>query len=227
MIAVIRGPYCTGAVTPPGAGPQVVAPHEQRRAISRCSVTWTVIGGRSNTCRRSTPTSGASARPAPQPTHGPARAAASRSDRRPAPASSRMPGLPTRLAPAAAPQRLRPRLGERRVRRRRLGRVHRGHPQPAPQLGVLGLQHGDPRTQLFDHPRLLADQGSQLVIRRTPTPGQHPMIISCRRSSLTGDLISYLLGCFEPRPRGPAGRGGARVLSAIPAAPSIDWSPQR
>lgn len=31
----------------------------------------TDIGGRSNTCRRSTPTSGASARSAPQPAHGP------------------------------------------------------------------------------------------------------------------------------------------------------------
>jgi hypothetical protein len=34
MIAVIRGPYCTGANTPFGALPQVVAPHAQRRAIS-------------------------------------------------------------------------------------------------------------------------------------------------------------------------------------------------
>ena len=34
MIAVIRGPYCTGAVTPAGAVPQVVVPQAQRRAIS-------------------------------------------------------------------------------------------------------------------------------------------------------------------------------------------------
>ena len=68
---MIRGPYCTGALTPSGAVPQVVAPHAQRRAMSWCSITRTVIGGRSNTCRRSIPTSGASARFAPQPVHGP------------------------------------------------------------------------------------------------------------------------------------------------------------
>src|SRR5919112_2988053 len=71
MIAVIRGPYCTGAVTPCGAVPQVVVPQPQRRAMSWCSVTRTVIGGRSNTCRRSTPTSGAFTKSAPQPVHGP------------------------------------------------------------------------------------------------------------------------------------------------------------
>jgi hypothetical protein len=36
MIAVIRRPYCTGAATPSGAVPQVVVPHEQRRAINWC-----------------------------------------------------------------------------------------------------------------------------------------------------------------------------------------------
>jgi hypothetical protein len=34
MIAVIRGPYCTGAATPSGAVPQVVVPHPQRRVMS-------------------------------------------------------------------------------------------------------------------------------------------------------------------------------------------------
>jgi hypothetical protein len=71
MIAVIRGPYCTGAVTPSGAAPQVVTPQPQRRAINWCSVTRTVIDGTSNTCRRSAPTSAAPAKPAPQPAHGP------------------------------------------------------------------------------------------------------------------------------------------------------------
>lgn len=69
MLAVILGPYRTGAVTPSGAVPQVVAPQPQRRAISWCSVTCTVSGGRSNTCRRCMPTSGASRRSAPQPVH--------------------------------------------------------------------------------------------------------------------------------------------------------------
>jgi hypothetical protein len=34
MIAVIRGPYCTGAVTPSGATPQVLTPHAHRRVIN-------------------------------------------------------------------------------------------------------------------------------------------------------------------------------------------------
>ena len=71
MIAVIRGPYCTGALTPSGAVPLVAAPQLQRRVMSWCSVTCTVIGGRSNTWRRSIPTSAAPARFAPQPVHGP------------------------------------------------------------------------------------------------------------------------------------------------------------
>jgi hypothetical protein len=49
MIAVIRDPYCTGAATPCGAVSQLVLPHPQRRATSWCSMTRTVIGGRSNT----------------------------------------------------------------------------------------------------------------------------------------------------------------------------------
>lgn len=48
-IAVIRGPYCTGAVTAAGASPQVLTPQPQRRTTNWCSVTRTVIGGRSNT----------------------------------------------------------------------------------------------------------------------------------------------------------------------------------
>ena len=71
MIAVICGPYCTRAATPPGAVALVVAPHPQRRAISWCSVTCTRIGGRSNTCRRSMPTCGACASSAPQRAHEP------------------------------------------------------------------------------------------------------------------------------------------------------------
>lgn len=71
MIAVIRGPYCAGASTPSSASPQVVTPQEHRRAIIRCSVTRTEIGGMSNTCRRSIPDSGAPARSAPQPPHPP------------------------------------------------------------------------------------------------------------------------------------------------------------
>jgi hypothetical protein len=33
-IAVIRGPYCTGALTPCGAVPQILVPHVQRRVMS-------------------------------------------------------------------------------------------------------------------------------------------------------------------------------------------------
>src|SRR3954469_24826858 len=71
MIAVIPGPSCTGALPPCGPLPQLVAPHVQRRAMSWCSTTRTVIGGRSNTWGRSIPTSGADARSSPQPVHEP------------------------------------------------------------------------------------------------------------------------------------------------------------
>jgi hypothetical protein len=65
MIAVTLGPYCTGAATPSGAVPQVVTPHRQRRATNWCSTTSIRIAGRSNSCRRCTPISGAPARSAP------------------------------------------------------------------------------------------------------------------------------------------------------------------
>ena len=67
MIAVSRGPYCTGALTPSGACALVAVPHPQRRLISWCSITRGRIGGRSNTCRCSRPTSGAPTRSSPQP----------------------------------------------------------------------------------------------------------------------------------------------------------------
>src|SRR3954447_6284098 len=203
MIAVIRGPYCTGALTPCGALPQLMAPHAQRRAINWCSTTRTVIGGRSNTWRRSKPTPGAPPKPPPppeprRPPHPPpgcpgkaAAAAGTRARFVPAPLvrvvdqrqrRPRMTRLPARLAAAAAAQRLRRRLHERRVRRGWLRRVGRVHPQPALQFGILGLQRRDPHPKLSEHPRLLDDQGGELVIRRTPIPGLHTMIIPCGRS---------------------------------------------
>ena len=108
--------------------------------MSWCSVTRTVIGGRSNTCRRSIPTSGASrqvraaARTRARLVPPPLVRVRDQRQRRP-----RMPGLPTRLAATLAAQRLRRRLGERRIRRRRLRRVPAVLPQPPLQLGVLGL----------------------------------------------------------------------------------------
>lgn len=85
---MIRGPYWTGALTCSVAVPHVVVPQAQRRAMSRCSLTRTVITGRSNTCRRST-TSGAPARSAPHPAHGPGSwRSVSFSGQRPAPAST-------------------------------------------------------------------------------------------------------------------------------------------
>jgi hypothetical protein len=68
----IRGPYCTGAVTPAGAVPAVTVPHEQRRDTIRCSVTSPrICSGRSVTCRRSVLVTGAPVRPVPQPPHAP------------------------------------------------------------------------------------------------------------------------------------------------------------
>jgi hypothetical protein len=72
-IAAACGPYCTGADTPAGPAAQVRVPQlPQRRAISRCSTTRTVIFGMSNTWRRVTaagrPPAG---RSAPQPVQAP------------------------------------------------------------------------------------------------------------------------------------------------------------
>jgi hypothetical protein len=105
---------------------------------------------------------------------------------------SRMARLPTGLTPTAAAQRFRSRLGERRVRRRRLRRVLRVHPHTALQLGVLRPQRSNLGLQLRDRRRLLRYQGGKLVIRRTPSPGLHPKIIPQTRSNVINDLTSYL-----------------------------------
>src|SRR5665648_1206962 len=63
ITALIRAPYWTGAFTPAGPSAVVVTPHRHRRETSSCSVTRMLIGGRSNTWRRATPTSGARPRP--------------------------------------------------------------------------------------------------------------------------------------------------------------------
>jgi hypothetical protein len=103
-----------------------------------------------------------------------------------------MTGLPTGLTPAAAAQRFRGRLDERRVRRGRLRRVPRVQPQPALQLGVLRPQRGNLGLQPRDRRRLLRNQDGKLVIRRTPSPGLHTKIIPQRRSRKINDLTSYL-----------------------------------
>ena len=56
--APIRGPYCTGALTPSGNGARVSAPQAaHRQSCARCSVTTRGRGsGRSNTCRMLWPT---------------------------------------------------------------------------------------------------------------------------------------------------------------------------
>lgn len=55
-----------GDCKPDGNWSGYAAPHSQRRATSWCSVSRTVIGRRSNTWRRSTPTCGAPLRSTPQ-----------------------------------------------------------------------------------------------------------------------------------------------------------------
>jgi len=70
--AVTRGPYCTGALTPVGAVPEVTAPHEQRRETIRCSVICARMSrGRSITCRRTVVVTGPPNSPFPQPAHRP------------------------------------------------------------------------------------------------------------------------------------------------------------
>ncbi len=77
---------------------------------------------------------------------------------------ARMPFLSTRFAAALAPQRLRRRLGKRRIRRRRLGKVLRSHPQPPLQLSDLS-------PQCLDHGPQLGVLVPELIVRgaRTPT----------------------------------------------------------
>jgi hypothetical protein len=71
-IAGRRGPYWTGAAAPAGAAAAVTIPQPHRREIGRCSVTSARIsGGKSVTCRRPAPASGAPARSLPQPAHRP------------------------------------------------------------------------------------------------------------------------------------------------------------
>jgi len=95
------GPYCTGALTPAGSPSAAVAivmyrqPH--RRCSIRCPVTLDATAGRSNTCRVSVDTTGASASPAPHPPHAPAACSTTVSgppaDPTPCPAPpSRLPG---------------------------------------------------------------------------------------------------------------------------------------
>lgn len=52
---MIEGPYCTAAVTPAGKPAFVLRPHEVQRTTSAlCSVTRSLAGTSSTTCRRST-----------------------------------------------------------------------------------------------------------------------------------------------------------------------------
>src|SRR5660398_170974 len=69
MTARSTGPYCTGWEASGGAVPVVATPQAQVRVITRCSVTCTLIGGRSNTCRTLHPLWGAPARSVPHPLH--------------------------------------------------------------------------------------------------------------------------------------------------------------
>lgn len=146
MIAAIRGPYSTRASTRPGPR-RGSAPRTVIRA-RWCSVAVTVTGGMSNCWRDSTRLTGRPAKPRPQPRQ----ACGSRTttwsgagdlaQRRPG-----MTGLPTRLTSALAAQRLRRRLGERRIGRGRLSRILAIRSQLPAQLVHLGPQRVHHRAQ--------------------------------------------------------------------------------
>jgi hypothetical protein len=109
----------------------------------------------------------------------------------------RRPGM-TGLAPAAAAQRFRGRLGRRRVRRRRLRRVPRVHPQPALQLGVLRPQRGKPRPATARSSPPAALPGQQARHTTDALPGLHTKIIPQRASRMINDLTSYQRsGCIS------------------------------
>ena len=129
-------------------------------------------GGRSNTWRASTPTTGASARSAPHPPHRPGYARRPRRARRPGPGGRRGRRAAYRAGALGLPHRarLRPRGLAQPVRGRRLGRVRRVPTEPTLQLGHPRLQRRDHaglrsvgRAQLdddrgLDHARPLPDQ---------------------------------------------------------------------
>ena len=66
---MIRGPYCTGAVTPSGACAFVSQPHPHLTVSIWCSVVTALTGGMSMTCLRSTAVTGAFPRDFPQQPH--------------------------------------------------------------------------------------------------------------------------------------------------------------
>ena len=101
----------------------------------------------------------------------------------------RMPRLPTRFASALAPQRLRRRLGERRVGRRRLRRIRRILIQPAAQFRDSQPQHisgsnGDLRLQRPRSLPKLRVLRRELLAGRTSI-GRHHTMIRIRRQRST------------------------------------------
>ena len=88
----------------------------------------------------------------------------------------RMPWLPTRFASAPAPQRLRRRLGERRVGRRRLRRIRRILIQPAAQFRDLSPKTSHYRLQVLDRLPQRGVFSRELHVGRTPIIRHHTMI---------------------------------------------------
>jgi hypothetical protein len=66
---MIRGPYCTGAVTSAGASAFVSCPQPHNSVSIWCSVVTVLTGGMSMTCRRSTAVTAARFRDFPQRPH--------------------------------------------------------------------------------------------------------------------------------------------------------------
>ena len=66
---MIRGRYCTGAVTPAGASAFVSCPQPHSSVSIWCSVVTAFTGGMSMTCRRSTAVTAARFRDFPQQPH--------------------------------------------------------------------------------------------------------------------------------------------------------------
>ena len=173
MIAVIRGPYYTGALTSSGAGtagggPTATAapdelvfghPHHHRRQVEHLAPLHTHLG-----CTHQVGSAaGARAGLVPQPL-------VRVIDQR-----QRRPRLPSRPLSAPTPQRLRSRLDKRRVRCWRRRRVPVVLPLPL-QIGNLGLQRLHHRPQIRHKPPNRHVLRSKLLIRRTPMSRHHNMI---------------------------------------------------
>ena len=162
-----RGPYCVGAATPPGNAALVSFPQQHRRRSAMCSTTRRRISGRSNTCRRSRPSTGAWRRSPPQQTHDPGAASQPRPDRRPPPGAHPRDQAGHRLASRRRRSSSSPAAWQAHLTTAAATSCANSKPAAA-QISDIALQPNDPQLKPLNRRRLLNNQRPQLLIRRPP-----------------------------------------------------------